>query len=234
MLYSSHSISIFSSEVILITQLLVENDDSLALAANILLDGGVVCIPTDTVYALATLAKDNRAISKVFRIKERDETIALPVLIGSFDQITQFTDQVTDIEKILADEFWPGALTIVVGKSDSVPANLTGSLNTVACRIPNHKLPLKLTQTIKTGITGTSANKSGFPSAVSPKEVLEQFQDSEIDLIIDGGNSKSNIPSTIIQCINSNINILREGAISKDDILRVIAKHQRFKGESNG
>ena len=212
---------------------MVENDDSLALAADILLDGGVVCIPTDTVYALATLAKDNVAISKVFRIKERDETIALPVLIGSFDQITQFTDNVTYIENVLADAFWPGALTIVVEKSDSVPENLTGSLNTVGCRIPDHKTPLKLAQITKTGITGTSANKSGFPSAVNTKEVLEQFKDSEIDLIIDGGNSKSNIPSTVIQCIDSNINILREGAISKDAISKVIAKYQGFKVESN-
>ena len=212
---------------------MVENDDSLALAADILLDGGVVCIPTDTVYALATLAKDSIAISKVFRIKERDETLALPVLIGSFDQITQFTDNVTYLEKALASAFWPGALTIVVEKSDSVPGNLTGSLNTVGCRVPNHKTPLKLAQVIKTGITGTSANKSGFPSAVNIKEVLEQFKDSEIDLIIDGGNSKSNIPSTVIQCINSKINILREGIISKEDILTAIPKHQRFKVEFN-
>ena len=217
-----------------ITQVLFENDKSLDLAADVILNGGVVCIPTDTVYGLAALAENSISVDKIFQIKERASGVPLPVLIGSFPQINQFTDKVNDLEKALASEFWPGALTLIVDKSSLVPENLTGNLSTVGCRIPDHAVPLAITNKINKGITGTSANKSGLPPATNIEEALEQFEDSGVDLIIDGGDSKSNKPSTIIECKDSIINIIREGVITREDIFSAISKHIDFEVKFNG
>ena len=217
-----------------ITQVLFQNDESLDLAAEIILNGGVVCIPTDTVYGLAALAENSTSINKIFQIKERRADVPLPVLIGSFSQINQFTDKVNDLEKALAAEFWPGALTLIVDKSNSVPENLTGDLATVGCRVPDHVVPLGITDRINKGITGTSANKSGLPPATNVKDALKQFKDSAVDLIIDGGDSKSNKPSTIIECTDSIINIIREGAIARADIVLAISNHIDFEVKFNG
>ena len=106
----------FHQQVFAITQILPINKESLVIAANILLDGGVICIPTDTVYGISCIADDVSAVSKVFRLKNRSEGVPLPIFISSLEEIDQLTLVVSKEGRLLAEAFWPGALTVVAKK----------------------------------------------------------------------------------------------------------------------
>ena len=205
-----------------ITTVLPANKDSLEHAANILLDGGVVCIPTDTVYGIAGIATNSIAVSKVFEVKQRAPNTALPIFIEDISSLNDLSEFVPPMAKVLASNFWPGPLTMVLEKSDCIPDVATGGLKTAGFRIPNHQIAVKLCEETGKPITGTSANISGQKAATTANEALHQFKDSSLDLILDGGASTSSQLSTIVYFEDNEVKLIRQGVISMSDIQKLV------------
>ena len=218
MLYSAQ----FKRGLFVITQVLAVSEDSVAHAANILLEGGVVCIPTDTVYGLAACAEHPGAVEKIFEIKNRPFHSPIPVLLNSQSQICKFVDEFPPSASGLADQFWPGALTIILRKSSLLPDVLTSGLKTAAFRVPDHDVPRVLCKAISSAITGTSANKSGSPPATNAEEAFSQLKGSSVDLILDGGVTNSRVPSSIIDCSETPPRLIRGGIVLEQELKRII------------
>jgi L-threonylcarbamoyladenylate synthase len=189
-------------------------------AVSILKNGGVVAYPTDTVYGLGACMTDTTAVDRIFQVKGRPKGMALPVLLADSSQIREIVKTIPPAAQRLADEFFPGALTIILPKSDAVPEIITGGGTTVAYRIPNHPVPLALIKGLGKPIVGTSANLSGQPSALTAAEVQVQIGD-KIDMVIDGGKCPGGIESTVIDLSGDRPVIRRQGAISIER-LRII------------
>ena len=139
-------------------------DAEIARASDLIAGGGVVAIPTDTLYGLAADATNPEAVEKVFDIKGRPSDMALPVLVSGWDQVDQVAiidGPVGEMAKRAAIKFWPGSLTLILPVKATVPDRLTGGRDTIAVRMPNHRVPLALASRLQTPITGTSANPSG-------------------------------------------------------------------------
>lgn len=186
----------------------------------------MVCIPTDTVYGLAASVSCNEAINEVFIIKNRSEKSPIPVLINSENQLSLYVDDFPEMARILAHEFWPGSLTIVLKKSARLPDALSGGLDTAGFRVPAHEVPRLLCSTTGSALTGTSANKSGFPPARSAKQAFDQLKGTSVELIIDGGTTDSGTPSTIIDCSGIQPKLIRRGAIPKERIWELIEDYE--------
>jgi len=190
---------------------------------SILKQGGIVAFPTDTVYGLGACVSIHQAVERVYAVKGRPRNMALPLLLADTSQITKVAYPVPPIAWLLIDNFLPGALTIVLPRSNSVPDIITGGGATVAVRIPAHPIPVALAKGLGTPIVGTSANLSGKPSALTADEVNSQFG-NKIDLIIDGGRCPGGKESTVVDVTGETPVILREGAISREEIERVCGK----------
>jgi L-threonylcarbamoyladenylate synthase len=188
-------------------------------AHSILTAGGVIAIPTDTVYGIACMINNPSGIKRLYSIKERDLLKAIPVLIGSIAQAQMITQDFSDSAKILAHHLWPGALTLVVNKHQNLPAILS-TYPTVGVRMPDHNWLRKLMD-VSGPLAVTSANISGKPSLASADQVLESLG-GKIDLLIEGGTCKEGIPSTVVDCTMTPVNILRSGNITKESIQYLI------------
>ena len=186
---------------------------------SILRQGGLVAFPTDTVYGLGAGANNQQAVVRVYQVKERPKDMALPLLLAHTSQINEVAYPVPPIAWLLADKFLPGALTIVLYKSNSVLDIVTGGGSTVAVRIPAHPVPVALAEDLGP-IVGTSANLSGKPSALTADEVCSQFGD-RIDLVIDGGRCPGGRESTIVDVTGEVPVVLREGAIPREELEQV-------------
>ena len=193
---------------------------SIQQAIDILRNGGVVGIPTDTVYGVAANALDVDAVDKVFNLKGREDTSPIPVLVGGVDDLHKYGREVSDEAIALAEAFWPGQLTIVVPKSDIIPLVVSGGLNTVGLRIADHPVPRELVSALGAPITATSANISGTDSLSSAVSVLEQLG-SNLDMVFDGGELPPSRPSTVVDVTVSPPRILREGAVPRAAIEHV-------------
>ena len=190
------------------------------MGISILKQGGIVAFPTDTVYGLGACANIPQAVERVYQVKERPQNMALPLLLAHTSQISEVAELVPEIAWLLADKFLPGALTIVLYKSNSVSDIITAGGKTVAIRVPAHPVPVALAQGLGAPIVGTSANLSGKPSALTAGEVYSQFGD-KIDLVIDGGRCPGGRESTIIDVTGETPVVLREGAISREELKQV-------------
>jgi L-threonylcarbamoyladenylate synthase len=189
-------------------------------AITILKKGGIVAFPTDTVYGLGASMNLAQAVERVYQVKKRPRTMPLPLLLAEVSQIDKVTRSVPPVAWLLAEKFLPGALTLVLLKSKSVPDIVSGGGKTIAVRIPDHPIPVALAQGLGTPIAGTSANLSGSPSALTAEDVRAQLGD-KVDLIIDGGRCPLGKESTIIDLTRENPIILREGAISREELQKV-------------
>jgi len=187
---------------------------------SILKRGGIVAFPTDTVYGLGASANRHQAVERIYQVKERPRNMALPLLLAHISQISEVAEPVPPIAWLLAHTFLPGALTIVLHKSNSVPDIVTGGGITVAVRIPAHPIPVALADDLGMPIVGTSANLSGKPSVLTADKVYSQFGD-KIDLVIDGGRCPGGRESTIVDVTGETPVVLREGAISREELKRV-------------
>ena len=186
-------------------------------AVSKLLSGGVVGIPTDTLYGLAANLFDETALDRIYQIKGRPQKLALPVLISRIDQLQMVSEEVSTTSLKLAHQFWPGPLTLVLPKKDIVPYIATGGLNTIAVRIPKHRVPLAIIEGLGFPITGTSANLSGKPDLMTIESVEQELGD-RLDGILRCGPSPLGIASTVVDVSSSEITILRDGAIRSDEI----------------
>lgn len=201
------------------TILSADKQDSINTALSLFREGEIVAFPTDTVYGLGTDAFQASGIIKLFEAKGRDSNKAIAVLIGALDQIPLLTDHMTEMALRLAEAFWPGGLTVIVPRKNTLP-ELISNTDRIGIRIPNHPIALELLQSFGPLAT-TSANLAGKASAQSAASVLEQLN-SRIPLILDGGKCQGGVPSTVVDCSGSEPIILREGPITREAILTVL------------
>ncbi|MGH9863778.1 MAG: L-threonylcarbamoyladenylate synthase [Candidatus Acidiferrales bacterium] len=190
-------------------------------AAQLIRRGEVVGIPTDTFYGLAADPFNLAAVSRVYNIKGRPERRALPILLAALEQAQELTADIPDIFLTLAEHFWPGALTLVVDASSRVPLKVTGHTGRVALRQPDSKITDALIAAAGTPITGTSANLSGFAACVNAPQVVKQMGE-RLPLILDGGESKALLASTVVDLRGEEWMIVREGPISEAQIRQAL------------
>ncbi len=183
--------------------------------------GQVVGVPTDTFYCLAADPFNLAAVESVYRLKGRPEQKALPILVASVDQAVQLIRELPDNFIKLAQQFWPGALTLVVNASRRIPLKVTGNTGRVALRHPNSKIVCSLIETCGTPITGTSANISGFPACASVEQLTKQMGE-RLPLILDGGETGATLASTIVDLQGEQWRILREGVVAEKDIRKAL------------
>ncbi|MDK2979912.1 MAG: L-threonylcarbamoyladenylate synthase [Chloroflexota bacterium] len=204
------------------TRIISQSDPQAAEAAlAIIRAGGVVAVPTDTVYGIACAVDNPNAIRQLYRIKERDALKAIPVLVGEQAQLDRLTSEFSAAARKLAERYWPGALTLIVAKHAGLPEELT-LYPTVGLRMPNYEWLLDLMR-VCGPLATTSANMSGAPSPATAQEVLEQLE-GRVELIIDGGRCEGGIPSTVVDCSQMPVKILREGGIAAADILAMTSQ----------
>jgi len=205
---------------VMLDKILSDVQQQVEAGISILKQGGIVAFPTDTVYGLGACANIPQAVKRVYQVKERPQNMALPLLLAHISQISEVAELVPQIAWLLADKFLPGALTIVLYKSNSVSDIITAGGKTVAVRVPAHPVSVALAQGLGAPIVGTSANLSGRPSALTAGEVYSQFGD-KIDLVIDGGRCPGGRESTIIDVTGETPVVLREGALSREELKQV-------------
>ncbi len=190
-------------------------------AAETLARGGVLAIPTDTLYGLAADALNPDALDRVYAAKGRPADMPLPVLVSDWEQALQVAAASPDTELLarrLADTYWPGSLTMVLPAVPGLPARLTAGRDTVAVRMPDHPVPLALAETLGRPITGTSANRSGEPDITDPDE-LRRILAPRVDGIIVSGPEPVGGASTIVAVSDDGISLLREGVLPYERVL---------------
>ena len=194
-------------------------------AADQIRAGEVLGMPTDTFYGLAADPFNLRAVDRVYDIKTRSRHKPLSLLIESVDQAEELAKALPEEFYALARKYWPGPLTIIVKAGSRLPLKVTANTGNVALRVPNAKIPLAVVTAAAIPITATSANLSGASECTSAQQVHEQLQGS-ISIIVDGGTSPRDIPSTIIDLTDEGVRwrIMREGAIPADEISTFFAK----------
>ncbi|MEN6436889.1 MAG: L-threonylcarbamoyladenylate synthase [Anaerolineaceae bacterium] len=198
------------------TQIVHINDPhALEIARAVLLTGGLVAFPTDTVYGLGCLLRDSKAIDRLYQVKERSQSKAIAVLIGDVSDLQQLTVSVPPLAASLAQHFWPGALTLIFPIHPDLPPNLS-PFPTIGIRMPDHAFARELLR-LMGPLATTSANISGQESPVSAEEVADQLN-GRIELILDGGKTPGGIPSTVVDCTTPEPRILRAGALSAETL----------------
>ena len=206
-----------SLEVLVFTIAVQMFTEEIKSAVEKLSSGGVVGIPTDTLYGLAANLFDETALDRIYQIKGRPQNLALPVLISNTEQLKMVSDEISKPSLKLASQFWPGPLTLVLPKKDTVSYIASGGLDTIAVRIPNHRVPLAIIEELGFPITGTSANLSGKPDLITIESV-----ESELGYHLDGllkcGPRPLGIASTVVDVSSNEVAILREGVIKSDTI----------------
>jgi len=186
-------------------------------AAHLLGADEIVAIPTETVYGLAANIYSEKAIQAVFDLKKRPLVNPLIVHIGAKDQVNDIVQDVPEIASQLMDKFWPGPLTLVMRKKNSVPNTITGGKDTVAVRMPDHPLTLKLLNALSFPLAAPSANPFGSISPTTALHVDQYFKD-ELPMVLDGGACRNGLESTIIGFENGQPVLYRLGAIALEEI----------------
>jgi L-threonylcarbamoyladenylate synthase len=194
-------------------------------AAEQIRAGQVLGMPTDTFYGLAADPFNLRAVDRVYEIKSRLRHKPLSLLIESVDQAEELTRPLPEEFYKLARRFWPGPLTIIVKAASRLPLKVTANTGNVALRVPAAKIPLEVIRTAGIPITATSANLSGAAECTTAVQVRDQLRD-RISIILDGGTSPREIPSTIVDLTDDDArwSVLREGAIPSQDISEFFAQ----------
>jgi len=198
---------------------------------KILQMGGVIAFPTDTVYGLGADAFNSTAVERIYEIKNRPKHQQLPLLIADMEQLATLADPIPEIARFLARRFWPGGLTLVLPKTDTLPAYLASG-PTIAVRVPDHPVCLALIQHLGNPIIGTSANISGQPTALTAEEVGQQLGE-KIDFIINGGKCPGSKESTVVDAIREPPRILRQGIIPSDEIDKAYTEYLEVNSEAH-
>ncbi len=204
------------------TQILPASDtEAFAHAARLLRAGKVVAFPTDTVYGIGAHGMNERAIAQLFLVKNRGRDKAIPYLLSDAADLELVAREVSAAGHLLADHFWPGPLTLVVAASDRVPKILVSGGDSVAVRVPNHLLVRSLIDTLRAPLAATSANLSGGRDPAEARQVWVQLN-GRIPLILDGGPTRGNIPSTVVDVTGPSPVVRRVGVISVDQLEQVL------------
>ncbi len=187
------------------------------IAVDVLKKGGVIAFPTDTVYGIGCNIFDLNATNKVFELKRRDYSKPLTAHLWSIDQVETVAQTDSPFLPMLISNFIPGPITIILPKKEIIPDIVTSGKNTIGIRIPDCNIYLELAKNFGLPIATTSANISNQPSAKNAEQVFEYFGDS-LDVILDGGETKYRLESTIVDISQNIPKILRIGVISKEQI----------------
>ena len=196
-------------------------ESCLGLAAKYILNGKIVCFPTETFYALGVRYDDENCLKRLSDLKGRPESKAFSLIIGSKSELSLLVSDIDPLDEVVTDRLWAAALTVVFKAGENLSSFIMDENNTVAVRIPAHSFALDLAMKIGTPVTATSANRSGMQPSRSPDQVVKYFP-CGIDLLIDGGVCDSEKPSTIISLENGNIKILREGVVGSAELYNAV------------
>lgn len=195
--------------------------EKIRIAANLIKQGELVAFPTETVYGLGANAFDESAVRKIFEAKGRPLDNPIIVHIYSIDQLYELTEKIPAKALKLAEHFWPGPLTMVLKKSSKVPNAVTAGLDTVAIRMPSHKVAMLLCKEAKLPIAAPSANLSGKPSPTNANHVVEDFM-GKIACIIDAGSTNIGLESTVVDLTSKRATLLRPGGITAEQLKEVL------------
>ena len=202
------------------TEIISSNSpNAITSALEVLLSGGLVAFPTDTVYGVGCMAFHQQAIESIYVAKDRPIEKAIPVLIGDEPDLIKVADEIPLFAMKLINRFWPGPLTVLVPKKPTLPEAISAT-NTVGVRVPDHDVARAILR-LAGPMAVTSANISGQASPVTAQQVYTQLG-GRIALIIDGGETPGGIPSTLVDCTGETIQVLREGPISKEELLKIV------------
>lgn len=195
----------------------------LAAAAEVLRRGGLVGIPTETVYGLAANALSPAAARSIFAAKGRPADNPLIVHIADVSEMPPLVREVPEEARKLAEAFWPGPLTIILPKSELVPRETSGGLNTVAVRMPAHPVARRIISLCGLPLAAPSANTSGGPSPTTARHVMEDLR-GRIDAVVDGGECRVGVESTVITLCTPVPRILRPGGVTPSMLERVLGR----------
>lgn len=193
-----------------------DRTDPVIEAVAVLRSGGVIALPTDTLYALSCDARDAEAVRRVYRIKGREDGKPLPLFVTNLHAAESLA-LFNETARLLAHRFWPGQLTIVLPRHPDFDSEALAGGETVALRVPDHPIALAVLAALDAPLTGTSANRSGGPDPVSADDVRAQLG-GDIDYVLDDGPCAVGLSSTIVDCTGAEPRILRAGAISEFEI----------------
>jgi L-threonylcarbamoyladenylate synthase len=205
--------------------------DDIDRAVEALRDGQVVAFPTETVYGLGADAQNPEAVRRVFGLKGRPATHPLIVHIDHPRQLERWALAVPPAARALADRFWPGPLTLVLRRAPAVDLAITGGQDSVAVRVPGHPVAQQLLRAFGSGLAAPSANRYGRVSPTRAEHVREEFGD-EVPVVLDGGDCKIGLESTIVSCLDAVPRVLRPGAITLSQLRAVVPEVVEGPGAS--
>jgi L-threonylcarbamoyladenylate synthase len=192
-------------------------------AAAVIQSGGIVAMPTDTLYGLAADPFSAEAVDRVFAAKGRAAERALPLVAADIAQIEDQLGPLSPDVRRLAAAYWPGPLTLLVPKPPSIAERLTGGFDEVGVRVPAHAVPRELCRAAGRVLTATSANPSGVPATADPDAVERMLRD-RVELLLDAGPSPGGPPSTIVSVSGGSVRLVRPGAIPWDEVQACLAR----------
>lgn len=207
--------------------------DDIASLADILRRGGLVAVPTETVYGLAGNALDETAVRQIYEVKGRPEIKPLSVMVPNENAMERWCVDVPRAAHALAGRFWPGPLTVVLRAGDAVPEITRAGGATLGLRCPDHPLTLSLLREIDFPLAAPSANPSGAPSPKTAEEVLAYF-DGQIDAVLDGGRCGIGRESTIVDLSAPPYRILRRGALAEEEVFAALRESLTVVGITGG
>ena len=201
------------------TVLLSDSEADLIKAAELIKNGEIVGIPTETVYGLGADASNENAVRNIFAAKGRPADNPLIVHLADFSDVVNYTRSVPELAYKLAEHFCPGPLTMVLPKNDSIPMVTSGGLETVGIRVPSHPIMHRIIQLSGRPIAAPSANTSGYPSPTSANHVMRDMN-GKVAAVVDGGESEFGVESTVIAIeSDSRVRILRPGCVTREMLL---------------
>mgnify|MGYP003312819309 CR=1 FL=1 len=195
------------------------NKNDLIEAAECIKNGKLVLFPTETVYGIGANGLNENAVKNIFIAKNRAQDNPLILHVSSIDMVNQIAKNITPLEQTLMNDFFPGPLTIILERKDNVPNVVTANLNTVGVRMPENKIAKDLIELANTPIAAPSANISGKPSGTNVQDIFNELN-NKVDYILDGGETKIGLESTVIRVIDNKIHILRPGKVTYDDLIK--------------
>ena len=196
-------------------------DNSINVASDILKKGGIVAVPTETVYGLAASAYSDDAIKAVFTAKGRPQDNPLIVHISSLDMLREVARDIPKAAFDCAKQFWPGPFTMVLPKGEKIANSVSAGLDTVAVRFPSEKTICDIIESSGLPLAAPSANTSGKPSPTSASHVIDDL-DGKIDAVVCGGDSVVGVESTVVSLVGDKPRLLRPGAVTPEQLRRVL------------
>lgn len=199
--------------------------EGIRCAVDVLRAGGLLALPTETVYGLGADASSPAAVARIFSVKGRPADHPLIVHLASVTMLDDWAVEVSDNARRLANVFWPGPLTLIVRKADHVSPSVTGGQDTVGIRVPDHPVALEVLRQFGGGVAAPSANRFGKVSPTTAQHVVDdlgQYLDPSLDRILDGGPCSVGVESTIVDCTSTIPRVLRPGGISIEALAQVI------------